>query len=302
LGTRPKGGSPKDNFGFLILEFLLSNNLAPEFWILTPGFLLYAQFSMPHAPCGSKAKRDELMTNGDGWIANLGRARYLEVLDLQRKLVDLRQKNSVPDTVLLVEHEPIITLGRRGRTNNILSNPEELASQGIQLQRVERGGDVTYHGPGQLVVYPIVHLTQRNLSVRGFVDLLEEAIIQVLADFGIQAGRDPQHRGVWVEDLKVAALGVAIRRWVSFHGIALNVSPNMDHFCHINPCELRSEQVTSMAKLLGDTPNMEEVVQKVVGRFVEHFPGKWREILPTQVFTGIQIEYANVQAGVSPGP
>jgi lipoate-protein ligase B len=176
-----------------------------------------------------------------------------------------------------------------------------LASEGIQIHLVERGGDVTYHGPGQLVVYPIVHLTQRKLSLRRFVDLLEESIILVLADFGIQAGRDPQHRGVWVSHLKVAALGVAIRRWVSFHGIALNVCPNMDHFCHINPCELKSEQVTSMARLLGETPNMEEVTQKVEGRFVELFPGKWRKISPTELFTGVRIENAIARAKAKSG-
>ena len=237
------------------------------------------------------------MTNGDGWIVNLGRGRYLEVLDLQRRLVELRQGNFVPDTLLLVEHEPVITSGRRGNRSNILSPSAELASDGIQVHSVERGGDVTYHGPGQLVVYPVVHLTQRNLSLRKFVYLLEETIIRVLAEFDIQAGRNLQHRGVWVSHLKVAALGVAIRRWVSFHGIALNVSPNMDHFCHINPCELRSEQVTSMAKLLGETPSMEKVVQKVVVRFVELFPGKWREISPTELFTGVQMENANARAG-----
>ena len=102
--------------------------------------------------------------------------------------------------------------------------------------------------------------------------------------------------------LKVAALGVAIRRWVSFHGIALNVSPNMDHFCHINPCELRSEQVTSMAELLGETPSMAEVVQKVSGRFVDFFPGKWREILSNALFTGVQIENVNHRAGANPCP
>jgi lipoate-protein ligase B len=242
------------------------------------------------------------MTNGDGWIVNLGRARYLEVLDLQRRLVELRQENLVPDTLLLVEHEPVITLGRRGNRSNILSPLAELDSEGIQVHPVERGGDVTYHGPGQLVVYPIVHLTQRNLSLRRYVDLLEETIILVLADFGIQAGRDPQHRGVWVSHQKLAALGVAIRRWVSFHGIALNVSPNMNHFCHINPCELRSEQVTSMAKLLGETPSMGEVVQKVLGRFVELFPGTWGEISPIEIFTAVQIEKANAQAGLNPTP
>jgi lipoate-protein ligase B len=241
------------------------------------------------------------MTNGDGWIANLGCAGYLEVLDLQRRLVELRQGNLLPDTLLLVEHEPVITLGRRGNRSNIMSPSAVLASEGIQIHLVERGGDVTYHGPGQLVVYPIVHLTQRKLSLRRFVDLLEESIILVLADFGIQAGRDPQHRGVWVSHLKVAALGVAIRRWVSFHGIALNVCPNMDHFCHINPCELKSEQVTSMARLLGETPNMEEVTQKVEGRFVELFPGKWRKISPTELFTGVRIENAIARAKAKSG-
>jgi lipoate-protein ligase B len=236
----------------------------------------------------------------DGWLVNLGHARYLEVLELQRVLVDLRQKNSAPDTLLLLEHEPVITLGRRGNRNNIMSSSAVLASEGMQIHLAERGGDVTYHGPGQLVVYPIVHLTQRKLSLRRFVDLLEESIILVLADFGIQAGRDPHHRGVWVSHLKVAALGVAIRRWVSFHGVALNICPNMDHFCHINPCELKSEQVTSMANLLEKTPSMQEVAQRFVIRFAELFPGKWREISPNEVFTGVQIENANAQVGTRP--
>ena len=236
----------------------------------------------------------------EGWLVDLGQAKYLGVLDFQRKLVDLRQKNSVPDTLLLVEHESVITLGRRGSMDNILSNAEELESQGIHIRRVERGGDVTYHGPGQLVVYPIVHLTKRNLSIRRFVDLLEEVLIKALADFGIHAGRDPQHRGVWVSDRKVAALGVAIRRWVSFHGIALNVSPNMDHFCHINPCALRSDQVTSMSELLGESPSMTEVAQTVAAKFIELFPGKWREISPTEVCRNIKTQDETVQVETSP--
>ena len=232
----------------------------------------------------------------DGWIVHLGHTNYLEVLDLQRELVKLRQGQSIPDTLLLVEHEPVITLGRRGSTSNILSSSEELASQGINVHQVERGGDVTYHGPGQLVVYPIVHLTQRELSIRGFVDLLEETLILVLADFGIKAGREPQHRGVWVEDLKVAALGVAVRRWVSFHGFALNVSPNMDHFCHINPCELGHDQVTSMAHLLGRTPSLEEVGDTVMRKFAELFPAQWREISPAEIFGRVPAEVAQNMA------
>jgi lipoyl(octanoyl) transferase len=225
------------------------------------------------------------MTNGDGWLVNLGEAQYLEVLDLQRTLAQLRHENQVVDTLLLVEHEPVITLGRRGNTANILSSSEELSRQGIQLHQVERGGDVTYHGPGQLVAYPIIHLGQRNLSLRRFVYLLEETVILTLADFAIEAGRDHQHRGVWVSDRKVAALGVAIRRWVSLHGFALNVSPNLNHYCHINPCTLGPEQVTSMESLLGQMIEMQEVQQKVVQKFIELFPGRWHEISPKEVMS-----------------
>ena len=234
------------------------------------------------------------MTNilPDGWLVNLGYANYLEVLDLQRQLVKLRQGQRIPDTLLLVEHEPVITLGRRGSTSNILSSFEQLASQGINVHQVERGGDVTYHGPGQLVGYPVMDLAERKIRVRQFVDLLEETIILTLADFGIHAGRQSQHRGVWVEDHKVAALGVAIKRWVSFHGFALNVFPNLDHYCHINPCELHHEQVTSMARLLGKPPDMAVVTQKLASRFVELFPAEWHEISPSEVFGRVQAEPA----------
>ncbi|MCG6944805.1 MAG: lipoyl(octanoyl) transferase LipB [Deltaproteobacteria bacterium] len=230
------------------------------------------------------------MTNilPDGWVVNLGQAKYLEVLDLQRELVKLRQEQRIPDTLLLVEHEPVITLGRRGRRSNILSSSEKLASQGINVHQVERGGDVTYHGPGQLVGYPVIDLAERNIGVRQFVDLLEETIILTLADFDIRAGRQSQHRGVWVGNLKVAALGVAIKRWVSFHGFALNVSPNLDYYCHINPCELQPEQVTSMAELLGETPGMAGVTHKLVIIFVELFPGEWHEISPIEVFGSVR--------------
>ena len=153
-----------------------------------------------------ETKRDELMTDGDGWIINLNQAKYLETLDLQRELVKLRQEQSIPDTLLLVEHEPVITLGRRGSTSNILSSSEQLASQGINVHQVERGGDVTYHGPGQLVGYPGIDLAKRSIGIRQFVDLLEETTILTLADFDIRAGRQSQHRGVWIEDRKIAAL------------------------------------------------------------------------------------------------
>ena len=230
------------------------------------------------------------MINDTGWLVNLGHANYLEVLDLQRQLVKHRQEQRIPDTLLLVEHEPVITLGRRGSMSNILSSAQQLASQGINVHQVERGGDVTYHGPGQLVGYAVIDLAERSIGVRQFVDLLEETIILTLADFDIRAGRQSQHRGVWVEDRKIAALGVAIKRWVSFHGFALNVSPNLDHYCHINPCELHHEQVTSMARLLGKPPAMAVVIQKLVSRFAELFPGEWHEVLPAEIFRIVPAE------------
>ena len=230
------------------------------------------------------------MINDTGWLVNLGHANYLEVLDLQRQLVKHRQEQRIPDTLLLVEHEPVITLGRRGSTSNILSSAAQLASQGINVHQVERGGDVTYHGPGQLVGYAVIDLAERSIGVRQFVDLLEETIILTLADFDIRAGRQSQHRGVWVEDRKIAALGVAIKRWVSFHGFALNVSPNLDHYCHINPCELHHEQVTSMARLLGKPPAMAVVIQKLVSRFAQLFPGEWHEVLPAEIFRIVPAE------------
>ena len=230
------------------------------------------------------------MINDTGWLVNLGHANYLEVLDLQRQLVKHRQEQRIPDTLLLVEHEPVITLGRRGSTRNILSSASQLASQGINVHQVERGGDVTYHGPGQLVGYAVIDLAERSIGVRQFVDLLEETIILTLADFDIRAVRQSQHRGVWVEDRKIAALGVAIKRWVSFHGFALNVSPNLDHYCHINPCELHHEQVTSMARLLGKPPAMAVVIQKLVSRFAQLFPGEWHEVLPAEIFRIVPAE------------
>ena len=230
------------------------------------------------------------MINDTGWLVNLGHANYLEVLDLQRQLVKHRQEQRIPDTLLLVEHEPVLTLGRRGSTSNILSSAAQLASQGINVHQVERGGDVTYHGPGQLVGYAVIDLAERSIGVRQFVDLLEETIILTLADFDIRAGRQSQHRGVWVEDRKIAALGVAIKRWVSFHGFALNVSPNLDHYCHINPCELHHEQVTSMARLLGKPPAMAVVIQKLVSRFAQLFPGEWHEVLPAEIFRIVPAE------------
>ena len=213
----------------------------------------------------------------DGWLVNLGQAKYLAVLELQRTLVELRSAHKIPDLLLLTEHEPVITVGRRGNTTHILATAQELTSQGIQVYHVERGGEVTYHGPGQLLTYPVIHLAHRELGVRTFVNLLEQTVIQALATFDIQARCETQHRGVWVGGRKLAALGLAIRRWVSFHGFALNVSPNLDHFRLINPCGLDHQMVTSMAMLLEKIPSMTAVRDQVASKFTKLFPGHWKK-------------------------
>ncbi|MFP3870027.1 MAG: lipoyl(octanoyl) transferase LipB [Syntrophobacteria bacterium] len=219
----------------------------------------------------------------DGWLVNLGQTNYRQVLDLQHRLVQLRRENHVPDILLLVEHDPVITMGRRVNYEHVLASPRQLAAEGIEIVHAERGGSVTYHGPGQLVSYPIVHLSQRKLGVRTFIHLLEEIIIRTLARFAIPARRHPEHRGVWVQGQKVASVGVAIRHWVSFHGLALNVSPNLDHFCYISPCGLKHELVTSMTELLDNPPDMEVVRNLVAEKFCRFFPELWKKVSSGQL-------------------
>ncbi|HLY67262.1 MAG TPA: lipoyl(octanoyl) transferase LipB, partial [Chloroflexota bacterium] len=160
---------------------------------------------------------------------------YREAWDLQLRLVHERATHRIPDQLLLLEHPHVFTLGRRGRTANVLSSDEAIAAAGAQLIHTDRGGDVTYHGPGQLVGYPIVYLDETERDVPGYVRRLEEAIIRTLADFGIQGDRERGLPGVWVADEKICAIGVKISEWVTLHGFALNVSTDMSYFGQIIP-------------------------------------------------------------------
>lgn len=192
------------------------------------------------------------------WLVDCGRMAYGEAWALQRALMSARQEERVPDAVLLVEHPPVITVGRAGQRTNILVPREVLDGRGIEFYEIERGGDVTYHGPGQLVGYPILHLRPLDEDVGRYVRLLEATLIEALRPFGIAAGRMPGYPGVWVEDAKIAAIGVAVKRKVTMHGFALNVDPDLAHFDLINPCGL-GRPVTSMARLLGRSVHLEEV-------------------------------------------
>ena len=190
---------------------------------------------------------------------------YGKALELQRELVAARQQGSIPDQLLLLEHPHVITLGRNGRMENLLASDAALASAGISFYPINRGGDVTYHGPGQLVGYPILDLREWKRDVGAYVRAIEQAIIDTLADYGIFAGRIPGLTGVWVDQCKIAAIGVHIGRWVTSHGFALNVSTDLSYFQYIVPCGL-NKSVTSMAQL-GARASMAEASRAVAAHF-----------------------------------
>lgn len=193
------------------------------------------------------------------YFAELGETEYRKIFDLQLKLNAARRKNLIPDTVLVLAHHPCFTVGRKGGYNHILVSQETLTKIGIRVYETDRGGDITYHGPGQVICYPIIDLRNFGRDVHQFAHRLEEAFIRTLAAFGIEAGRKQGFPGVWVGNSKIAAEGIAIERWVTMHGIALNVNPDLNHFALIVPCGLAAAGVTSMEKELGRAVNIQMV-------------------------------------------
>jgi lipoate-protein ligase B len=191
-------------------------------------------------------------------LVDCGRMAYGDAWTLQRACVSARQADRIEDVILLVEHPPVITIGRAGRATNILVPQALLAAQGFEVYEVERGGDVTYHGPGQLVGYPILNLRALDEDVVRYVRLVETALIRSLEEFRIIASRERGYPGVWVGPAKIAAIGVAVKRKVTMHGFALNVDPDFTHFAVINPCGL-GRPVTSMARVLGRAISLAEV-------------------------------------------
>jgi lipoyl(octanoyl) transferase len=206
---------------------------------------------------------------------NLGLVDFLDAVRLQDELVGLRRTGHIGDVLLLVEHPHVYTLGRGGNTAHVIQPGN------VPLHRTSRGGDVTYHGPGQLVVYPILDLRSKlRKDVHRYVRKLEQSAIQTLAGFGIAALRRPPFTGIWIGDRKIAAIGVAVRRAVTYHGLALNVNTDLSYFGRIIPCGLAWADVTSMAKELGTEQNIDEVRE----RFLHHF---------AEVFGYTQIEKSN---------
>ena len=204
-------------------------------------------------------------------VRRLGRIRYADGLELQARLVAERQAGQIGDTLLLLEHDPVFTLGRNARRENVLFPEEELRARGFDVFETGRGGDVTYHGPGQLVVYPILDLAPDRRDVHRYVRDLEEVMIGVCADYGIEATRIPGLTGAWVGGDKIGAIGVRIARWVTSHGLAFNVSTDLAPFDLIVPCGIRGHGVTSLERLLGRAVSTEGVGSRIVGHFERVF-------------------------------
>jgi lipoate-protein ligase B len=204
-------------------------------------------------------------------VVDLGTRDYALALEYQKKTVELRMLGVCPDTLILVEHPSVLTLGRQATEANLLVDQAYLATQGIGLYRVERGGEVTYHGPGQIVGYPIISLKERGVSPGAYLRMLEDALIAAIDAFGLQAGRMDGFTGAWVGSEKVAAIGIAVRRGVTYHGFAFNVEPNLAHFDLIVPCGIQGKGVTSLSKLLGRSVPMAEAQRVIVREFKRVF-------------------------------
>ena len=200
---------------------------------------------------------------------DLGLMPYSEAWEIQHSLSGRRKLGEIPDQLLIVEHPPVITMGTNGHDENLLTSPEQLAALGIHFERINRGGDVTFHGPGQIVGYPILDLREWKRDVGAYLRALEQLLIDALADSGLVAGRWPGKTGVWIGDRKVAAMGVHLSRWVTTHGFALNFDTDLNYFRHIVPCGL-ALPVTSM-RAEGSRASKPEVVAALTRRFAEQF-------------------------------
>lgn len=200
-------------------------------------------------------------------VVKAGTMEYGAALALQLSVAAAKKNGFAPDVLVLLEHPPTITLGRSGKWHNLLVADEVLRRRGVARYETDRGGDITFHGPGQLVGYPILRLEGRERDVHGYMRKLEETLIRALARFGVEAWRREKLTGVWTAQGKIAAMGVHISRWVTRHGFALNVATDLSYFDLIRPCGLVGQGVASMASILGRPPDMEEVAEAVAHEF-----------------------------------
>ena len=202
---------------------------------------------------------------------DLGRTDYKSTWELQKKLVDLRHKGDIPDILLFTEHNPVITMGRASSSKNLLCTPEQLKEKNVELYEIERGGDVTFHGPGQIVIYPIIDLNRHRRDLHLYLRNLEKSIIEVLKEYDIDAGVKEGMTGVWADNHKLAAIGVAVSRWITYHGAALNVITDLEYFKLITPCGISEYPVGSIKSMIVKDVSLEEVMEKLERSFAAVF-------------------------------
>jgi lipoate-protein ligase B len=222
-------------------------------------------------------------------VSHLGRTRYAETWDLQHKLLELRQRGQIEDVLLFTEHDHVYTIGKGGDDNHLLASDVELTRDGTEVFHIDRGGDITYHGPGQVVGYPIIDLNQHSPDIHAYLRQLEEVLIGTLGTFGIQGGREEGMTGVWTSGEKIAAIGVKVSRWVTMHGFALNVNTDLQKFARIIPCGIFHKGVTSMKQILGREIAMEDVEQKLTESFVSIFGSSAVDITPDALFERVKL-------------
>ena len=218
-------------------------------------------------------------------FCRLGTVDYAEAHRVQKELQAKRIAGDIGDTVLLLEHPPVFTLGRSAKEQHVLAPAEALAARGFSVHEVGRGGDVTYHGPGQLVAYPIIDLKPDRKDVRKYVWSLEETMIRTCTDFGIEATRVQGLNGAWIGDRKIGAVGVRISRWVTMHGLALNASTDLSHFELIVPCGIQDKAVTSLSMETGRQVGVADVIEPLAAHFAALYDAEveWRDALPAGV-------------------
>jgi lipoyl(octanoyl) transferase len=217
----------------------------------------------------------------EGWVVNVGLMGYAEAERLQRRIVAARKADAVPDVLVICEHPHVITLGRNGRREHLLASEHLLRQMGVEFHETNRGGDITYHGPGQLVAYPILNLAEMRRDLVWYVRQLEEAMISASAEFEVTAERRAGRTGVWVEtaeagEEKLGAIGVHVSRWVTSHGLAYNVATDLRYFDLIVPCGIQGKRATSLERLRGQDVNLKDVTPRIVRHLGDCFDRDFR--------------------------
>ncbi len=202
---------------------------------------------------------------------DLGTAKFAETWDLQKSLLASRVENRITDTLLFVEHPNVYTIGKAGSNSNIIADTEFISQNEIEIFEIDRGGDVTFHGPGQIIGYPIINLANWEKDIHKYLRAIEEAIINVCKEYDINATRNPEYTGVWVGENKICAIGVKVSRWVTMHGFAFNVNTNLNLFNGIIPCGIKDKGVTSLEKEIGRKINIDVVKKSVLNNFAKVF-------------------------------